>query len=142
MKTRMVEKPYSVGDPPHDNEFGLLRHKNTDGYPCRLKGEIDAVYDMIWLDNPCKYPYLREGWYMCCSPNYRGGPKGSDQICVGLSRPKIRGDDMGMYTGLMYTIRDTDKGMPNEKKGPYSDSPLRPCEAMTIVEHLPMEATL
>ena len=103
------------------------------------KSELDADRNMIWLDDPTKYDYVRQSNYMCCSPNFKpihknetcsfygnvGGLARGDKETpcikkkgklklIGYSKPK-KSMPSAIYLGVYFWLKPYDRGMPDEK---------------------------
>jgi len=84
-------------------------------FPKKRIRKFKDFSDVIWLDDPRKYVYVREGTYLCCSPNYKPIKKRDKEKLIGYTKPKyISGR---LYKGTFWWLKEYDLGMPKEEEG-------------------------
>lgn len=103
-----------------------------------MKDEIRGK-EVIWLEDPTKYDYLRVHEIQGCSPNYRGAFKYNEHCkLVGYTK---KSEYLGnrTYKRIIFWLRQTDRGMPLEKEGygiEPDGSPFKPTEGIFVREIL------
>jgi len=111
-----------------------------------------SILKCVWLDDPTKYEYVREGSYQCCSPNYKPIHRKETTILsidngkdikktpmklIGYTKPVKTGTGMRIYSGLFWYLKGYDRGMPDAQYcyGKYpAGHPYRPFEWVTFQE--------
>jgi len=104
----------------------------------------DIEEQMIWLEDPTKYEYVRKENFTSDSPNfkpvkenkiyefeYKGEKIKSKPRLIGYSIPKQVKEEV--YTGVYYWLKPYDVGMPYGDKGYGDGREDRPNEAVRIV---------
>ena len=107
--------------------------------------------DAVWLEDPCKYAYVREDRFVCCNPRYM--PKMNSCLLkvddidksvpsklVGYTKPKPIGNHL--FEGRYWWLKGYDLGMPYQdfvygNKGRWKDGKQHgvtvvPSEAVTF----------
>lgn len=125
--------------------------------------ELNEQKEMIWLDNPTKYDYVRESEMLSASPlakpigknaTYKfsgrlGGlfrkkdAKFIEKIgklkLIGYEKPRKVNPDAKfpcLYSSTYFWLKPYDRGMPDEKLcygNPDAEEWYRPCEAIKII---------
>lgn len=99
-----------------------------------LEDSLSDEIEIVWLDNPNKYRYLREGW-SCEKTPAEFETRFSDRKVIGYS--VHRSDGSGSYKRRYWYLMNNDPDL--DDRGPYATESritLKSCPAEAVVPNL------
>lgn len=99
--------------------------------------ELNSEKDMIWLEDPTKFEYVRESTYLCASKNFKPLKKSEGKLIGYEKLVKKKDGSNGVYCGVYYWLKTHDRGMPNAIQGygnPDKPKNFHPTEAVKFTE--------
>jgi hypothetical protein len=103
---------------------------------CGEKIHIKDLPNVVWLENPLNYEYLRKSRCICCDFEFKKTIKSliKNIKIIGYEKPKMK----GIVEYYIYWLKDYDRGMPFEKEVYGKEDSIKnnrmPAEAVIIVE--------